>query len=45
MNRLGIIVDIAHVSDKTFYDVLETSKAPVFSRTPPAAPSATPRAT
>jgi len=31
MNRLGIIVDIAHVSDKTFYDVLETSKAPVFS--------------
>ena len=31
MNRLGIIVDIAHVSDKTFYDALETSKAPVFS--------------
>jgi len=31
MNRLGIIVDIAHVSDKTFYDVLETSKAPIFS--------------
>jgi len=31
MNRLGIIVDISHVSDKTFYDVLETSKAPVFA--------------
>jgi membrane dipeptidase len=31
MNRLGIIVDIAHVSDKTFYDAVETSKAPIFS--------------
>ena len=31
MNRLGIIVDVAHVSDKTFYDALEVSKAPVFS--------------
>lgn len=31
MNRLGMIVDIAHVSDKTFYDALEVSKAPVFS--------------
>ncbi len=31
MNRLGMIVDVAHVSDKTFYDALETSKAPVFS--------------
>jgi membrane dipeptidase len=31
MNRLGIIVDVAHVSDKTFYDVLETSKASIFS--------------
>jgi membrane dipeptidase len=31
MNRLGVIVDVAHVSDKTFYDALETSKAPVFS--------------
>src|SRR6516225_8032035 len=28
MNGLGIIVDISHVSDKTFYDVLETTKAP-----------------
>ncbi len=31
MNRLGVIVDISHVADKTFYDVLETSKAPVFA--------------
>jgi len=31
MNRLGVIVDISHVSDKTFYDALEVSKAPVFA--------------
>ena len=31
MNRLGIIVDISHVSDKTFHDVLATTKAPVFA--------------
>jgi len=31
MNRLGMIVDISHVSDKTFYDVIATSKAPVFA--------------
>jgi membrane dipeptidase len=31
MNRLGIIVDVSHVSDKTFADVLEVSKAPVFA--------------
>ncbi len=31
MNRLGVIVDVSHVSDKTFYDVLATSKAPVFA--------------
>jgi membrane dipeptidase len=31
MNRLGMIVDISHVSDKTFYDVLETSQSPVIA--------------
>src|SRR6202790_287979 len=31
MNRLGMIVDISHVSDKTFADVLEISKAPMFA--------------
>src|SRR5258706_2341894 len=31
MNRLGMFVDISHVSDKTFYDVIETSKAPVIA--------------
>lgn len=31
MNRLGVIVDISHVSDKTFYDALTVSKAPLFA--------------
>jgi len=31
MNRLGMIVDVSHVSDKTFHDVLAISKAPVFA--------------
>src|SRR5262245_28101028 len=31
MNRLGMIVDVSHVSDKTFWDALETSRAPVFA--------------
>ena len=31
MNRLGIMVDISHVADKTFWDALETSKAPIFA--------------
>ncbi len=31
MNHLGVMVDIPHVSDKTFYDALELSKAPIIS--------------
>ncbi|HWZ33191.1 MAG TPA: dipeptidase [Bryobacteraceae bacterium] len=31
MNRLGMMVDIAHVADKTFWDALEVSTAPIFS--------------
>jgi len=31
MNRLGMMVDVSHISDKAFYDVLETSKAPVIA--------------
>lgn len=31
MNRLGILVDISHVSDDTFYDVMKTSTKPVIA--------------
>jgi membrane dipeptidase len=31
MNRLGMMVDISHVADKTFYDVLAISKAPLIA--------------
>jgi len=31
MNRQGIMVDISHVSDKTFYDALEVSKSPLVA--------------
>jgi len=31
MNRMGVMVDISHVSDKTFYDVLAISEAPVIA--------------
>lgn len=31
MNRLGMIVDVSHASDKTFWDVLEVSRAPVMA--------------
>ena len=31
MNRLGIMVDVSHISDKSFYDVLKATKAPVIA--------------
>jgi membrane dipeptidase len=31
LNKLGMMVDISHVADKTFYDVLALTKAPVIA--------------
>ncbi|MBN4065875.1 dipeptidase [Candidatus Amoebophilus asiaticus] len=31
MNRVGIMVDVSHISDSTFYQVMEISKAPVIA--------------
>src|SRR3989475_1836317 len=31
MNRLGMLVDVSHVSDKSMSDALEVSKAPIFA--------------
>ena len=31
MNRLGIMVDISHVADKTFFDTIEVARAPVIA--------------
>ena len=31
MNRLGMLVDVSHVSDKTFYQIIKLSKAPVVA--------------
>ena len=31
MNRLGMIIDVSHISDKAFFDVIAASKAPVIA--------------
>jgi membrane dipeptidase len=31
MNRLGMIVDVSHVSDETFFDVMKTTTRPVIA--------------
>jgi membrane dipeptidase len=31
MNRLGMLVDVSHVSDKTFWDIVNTSTRPVVA--------------
>lgn len=31
MNRLGMMVDVSHASDKSFFDAVELSKAPVIA--------------
>ncbi len=31
MNRLGMMVDISHVSDKTFWDVITTTRTPIIA--------------
>lgn len=31
MNRLGILVDVSHMNEKTFWDALKASEAPVFA--------------
>ncbi|MBW2292510.1 MAG: dipeptidase [Deltaproteobacteria bacterium] len=31
MNRIGMLVDISHVSDETFFDAIEVSRAPIIA--------------
>ncbi len=31
MNRVGMMIDVSHISDKSFYDVLEISEVPIIA--------------
>jgi len=31
MNRLGMMIDVSHIADKSFFDVIELTKAPVIA--------------
>lgn len=31
MNRLGMLIDVSHISDKAFYDVIDQSTAPIIA--------------
>ncbi len=31
MNRLGIVIDVSHISDKAFYDVIEATQVPIVA--------------
>ena len=31
MNKLGMLIDVSHISDKSFYDVIKVSEAPVIA--------------
>jgi len=31
MNRLGMLIDVSHISDKSFFDVMKVSKTPVIA--------------
>jgi membrane dipeptidase len=31
MNRLGIMIDVSHISEKSFFDVIRESKAPIIA--------------
>ncbi|GAC1446464.1 MAG: dipeptidase [Pyrinomonadaceae bacterium] len=31
MNRLGMLIDVSHISDKSFWDIIETSTSPIVA--------------